>query len=229
MSIDKKYIKDTFLNLYDTSIKREGAADMRQWLIESDFFDAPCSTRFHLSEPGGLARHSIHVYQRLSSLIKADVKLRHMEEIKNNQPFDIGYTVGVESVCLVSLLHDVCKVNFYVPEEKNIKTYDPDMLAALPESSIKFDASGKKYAWTTVTGYKVEDQYPFGHGEKSVDIIRDFMTLSSEEKMAIRWHMGFTDNEFKAGGLSVTNAFEKSPLAVLLHVADLEATYLDET
>ena len=43
------------------------------------------------------------------------------------------------------------------------------------------------------------------------------------------WHMGFADNDFRGGGYSVGNAFEKFPLAVLLHIADLQATYLDET
>ena len=47
--------------------------------------------------------------------------------------------------------------------------------------------------------------------------------------MAIRWHMGFSDNDFQGGGYSIGNAFDKFPLAVLLHIADLQATYLDET
>ena len=69
----------------------------------------------------------------------------------------------------------------------------------------------------------------YGHGEKSVYIISGFMRLSREEAMAIRWHMGFSDNDFQGGGYSVGNAFDKFPLAVLLHIADLQATYLDET
>ena len=72
------------------------------------------------------------------------------------------------------------------------------------------------------------DDLPFGHGEKSVYIISGFMTLTPEETMAIRWHRGFLDNDFKAGGILVVNAFEKYPLAVLTHIADLQATYLDE-
>ena len=75
----------------------------------------------------------------------------------------------------------------------------------------------------------VDDKLPYGHGEKSVYIVSGFMRLSREEAMAIRWHMGFSDNDFKGGGYSVGNAFEKFPLAVLLHIADLQATYLDET
>ena len=75
---------------------------------------------------------------------------------------------------------------------------------------------------------EIEAGLPFGHGEKSVYIISGFMHLTHEEAMAIRWHRGFSDNEFKAGGTEVGNAFEKYPLAALTHVADLQATYLDE-
>ena len=76
--------------------------------------------------------------------------------------------------------------------------------------------------------YIVNDQLPYGHGEKSVYIISSFMKPTREEAMAIRWHMGFSDNEFKAGGFSVGNAFTKFPLALLTNIADLQATYLDE-
>jgi len=54
------------------------------------------------------------------------------------------------------------------------------------------------------------------------------MRLTREEAMAIRWHMGFSDTDFKGGGYSVGNAFERFPLAILTHIADLQATYLDE-
>jgi len=35
----------------------------------------------------------------------------------------------------------------------------------------------------------VNDQLPYGHGEKSVYIISGFMKLAREEAMAIRWHV----------------------------------------
>jgi hypothetical protein len=81
-------------------------------------------------------------------------------------------------------------------------------------------------AWTKVPYYSIDEKLPYGHGEKSVFVISSFMQLSVEESFAIRWHMGGFDasrNEFAVG-----NAFNKFPLAVLLHVADLEASYLDE-
>ena len=74
---------------------------------------------------------------------------------------------------------------------------------------------------------KIEDDFPYGHGEKSVYIISRFMRLTPEEALAIRWHMGFSDNEFRAGGDAAEKSFRKYPLAVLTHVADLQATYLD--
>ena len=115
------------------------------------------------------------------------------------------------SLCLhfISAFPRLCKANFYAVEMRNRK-----------------NDQGR---WEQYPFYVVDDKLPYGHGEKSVYIISGFMRLSREEAMAIRWHMGFADNDFRGGGYSVGNAFEKFPLAVLLHIADLQATYLDET
>ena len=115
----------------------------------------------------------------------------------------------MRKVAVSALLHDLCKTGCYKAGSRNVKGSD-----------------GK---WTAVPTFYYEDTLPYGHGEKSVYIISGFMRLSREEAMAIRWHMGFADNDFRGGGYSVGNAFEKFPLAVLLHIADLQATYLDET
>lgn len=79
--------------------------------------------------------------------------------------------------------------------------------------------------WQSVPTYVVNDKMPYGHGEKSVYLIKSFMGLTTDEAMAIRWHMGFSDVEFKGGGYNVSNAFNMYPLAVLAHVADLQATF----
>lgn len=113
-----------------------------------------------------------------------------------------------ETIAVCGLLHDVCKANFYGVEMRNRKN--------------------ELGQWEKYPFYVVDDQLPYGHGEKSVYIISSFMKLTREESMAIRWHMGFSDNDFKAGGYTVGNAFDKSPLALLTHIADLQATYLDE-
>ena len=76
--------------------------------------------------------------------------------------------------------------------------------------------------------YTVEDQFPYGHGEKSVYLIERFMRLKTEEAVAIRWHMGGFDDAVRGGSFVISAAFEKYPLALLLHLADMQATYLDE-
>ena len=76
--------------------------------------------------------------------------------------------------------------------------------------------------------YAVEDAFPYGHGEKSVYLIERFVRLKPAEAVAIRWHMGGFDEAVKGGSFAISAAFDKYPLAVKLHLADLEATYLRE-
>ena len=111
-----------------------------------------------------------------------------------------------ETIIIVALLHDICKANFYAVEMRNRK-----------------NDQGR---WEQYPFYVVDDKLPYGHGEKSVYIVSGFMRLSREEAMAIRWHMGsWREGEARDAG----NAFGRFPLAVLLHIADMEATYLDES
>lgn len=114
---------------------------------------------------------------------------------------------GTISVC--ALLHDLCKANFYKVSQRNVKN----------------EETGK---WEKQPFYQVEDQFPYVHGEKSVFLIERFMRLKSVEAVAIRWHMGGFDDSARGGSYAVSGAYEKYPLALLLHIADLKATYLDE-
>lgn len=196
-------MKDKFIEIYKENIRRPGAEKLLTWLESSDFFEAPASTRFHLSRPGGLVEHSVHVYERLLKLYKVE----KANPAYPGTPY-IPTVEEMEFIAICGLLHDICKANFYAVEMRNRKN--------------------EKGQWEKYPFYVVDDQLPYGHGEKSVYIISGFMKLTREEAMAIRWHMGFSDNDFKAGGFSVGNAFEKFTLAVLTHIADLQATYLDE-
>lgn len=117
-------------------------------------------------------------------------------------------TDDLESFTIASLLHDVCKAGFYKTELRNRKN--------------------DRGEWEKVPVYTIDDQFPYGHGEKSVYLIERFMRLKTEEAVAIRWHMGGFDDSAKAGSFAIANAFEKYPLAVKLHLSDLEATYLCE-
>ena len=115
-------------------------------------------------------------------------------------------TDSLESFAICALLHDLCKAQFYKVSTRNVKN----------------DETGQ---WEKVPYYSVEDSFPYGHGEKSVFLIERFMRLKLEEAMAIRWHMGgFDDNS----GYAISQAYDRYPLAVKLHLADLESTYLRE-
>lgn len=213
-------MKEYFTEIYNEHIRREGAKELYNWLEKSSFFEDPASTRFHLSRPGGLVEHSVHVYERLREL--------YTNELARNSNGPVVLSdEEEETLAICGLLHDLCKVGIYKKEPKNQKTYDPEKVKKAQKWQIKHDDMGD-FIWETVMGYKFDDQLPYGHGEKSVYIISGFMKLSREEAMAIRWHMGFSDDSFRAGSQNVGNAFAQNWLAVMLHISDLQATYLDE-
>ena len=116
---------------------------------------------------------------------------------------------SAESFAICALLHDLCKAQFYKVSTRNVKN----------------EETGQ---WEKRPYYAVEDQFPYGHGEKSVFLIERFMRLKTSEAAAIRWHMGGFDDSVKGGSFALSLAFEKYPLAVKLHLADLESTYLRE-
>ena len=122
------------------------------------------------------------------------------EKVKNAS---IEMNVSDDTIIISALLHDVCKANFYKEDYRNAKN----------ELGV----------WEKVPYYTIDDQIPYGHGEKSVMMISEFIKLTPEEKYAIRWHMGFT--EPKEVYNTIGAAYKKYPLALLLFEADLEATY----
>ena len=114
-----------------------------------------------------------------------------------------------ESFAICGLLHDICKAQFYKESTRNVKN----------------DKTGM---WEKKPFYSIEDAYPYGHGEKSVFLIERFLRLKTSEAIAIRWHMGGFDESVKGGSFSIGLAWQKYPIAVKLHLSDLESTYLCE-
>ncbi len=112
-----------------------------------------------------------------------------------------------ETLAICSLLHDLCKVHYYKKDYRNVKENDK---------------------WVKKECFVREEVLPYGHGEKSVYILHSFIKLTREEAVAINWHMGGFDSRVKGGDGSISEAYEKFPLAIMLHVSDIEATYLDE-
>jgi hypothetical protein len=189
--------KEKFIDIYNRCITREGAKDLLAYLMgpNSDFFTAPASTRYHSAYEGGLLEHSINVYECLKDYLERN-------RVKN----EYGLSYSEESIAIVALLHDLCKVNVYKVSTRNVK--DP--------------VTGQ---WRATPYYEYEDKLPYGHGEKSVYIISGYMKLSREEAFAIRYHMGFSNEDDPR---NVGNTFEQFPLALAVSIADTEATYFIE-
>ena len=189
--------KEKFIEIYNKHITREGADKLLEYLLSpsSDFFTAPASARFHSSYEGGLVEHSINVYECLASYLASD---------RVKESFGFEYTD--ESIAIVSLLHDLCKVNVYKKSYRNVKD--------------------DKGVWQKVDYFDFDDRLPYGHGEKSVYIASGYMRLTREEAFAIRYHMGYSSQTEDPRNVSA--AFEMFPLAFALSTADSEATYFVE-
>jgi hypothetical protein len=182
--------KEKFIEIFSEKIERKGSKELLKWLEGTDFFTAPASARYHCAKEAGLVEHSVRVYEVMRE--------KHFDNEDNEETF---------AIC--SLLHDICKTNFYMVKSRNVKN----------------DITG---FWERVPFYAVEDGFPYGHGEKSVFLIERFMRLKTHEAMAIRWHMGGFDDSVKGGSFSIGPAYEKYPLAVKLFLSDMESTYLRE-
>ncbi len=189
--------KERFIEIFKEKITREGADKLLEYLLSDkcDFFKAPASTRYHLSVEGGLLQHSLNVY---------DCLVDYLERKRVKEDYGLSFTD--ESIAIVSLLHDLCKVNFYKVELRNSKN--------------------EKGVWEKVPYYAIEDTLPYGHGEKSVYIISGFMKLTRDEAFAIRYHMGFSGNEEKN---TVGRALEQFPLALAVSIADMESSFYIES
>ena len=188
--------KEEFIDIFKNNIKREGCDALLEFLNNSDFFTAPASSKFHSNYEGGLVKHSVNVYKRFKNLILNEYGENYINVISD------------ESIALISLLHDVCKINMYKQDFRNVKV---------------------EGEWVKVPCYTIDDALPYGHGEKSVYMISGFMKLTREESMAINWHMGAFDARAVSQTYMLSNVFYKFPIALLFHIADEMATYLDET
>ena len=190
--------KEKFKKLCHQWIKRGGLDKLLEWLDTTDFYVAPASTRFHLMCEGGLCEHSINVFNRLC------------DEYKNEGIFDYKTQNAtqelMESLAIVALFHDVCKANFYKLSERNVKNEYGE--------------------WVKVPYYTIENKSILvGHGYKSARIVNRYLDITDEEYMAIVHHMGYSAEDDIA---NISEIFRKSKLALLLHIADTKATFIDE-
>lgn len=184
--------KTRFINVIKEKIHRDGIDALMDWLEKSDLYSAPASTRFHGNYEGGLLEHCLNVYDCLVGM--------------NERHSDFGYSD--ETIAVVALFHDLCKVNFYKKGFRNRKNDDGQ--------------------WEKVEVYEIDEKFPAGHGSKSVIILQQFMKLTGDEILAILWHMGGWSAEARGGDHSINSAYDKCKLCAMLNLADGEASHLME-
>jgi HD superfamily phosphohydrolase YqeK len=196
--------KQEFLNICRTVITRPGINELLDWLEHrSDFFIAPASANYHSAYPGGLVEHSLNVY-KMCKEFKDTINPKYSVYERHCD------NITEENIAIACLFHDLCKTNYYTPTEKWRKD--------------------ENNQWVSIPTYKVIDKFPCGHGEKSVILLQQFMRLTGEEILAIRWHMG----AFSAGtilDIYQKNAFLSAleyPLTNMLCIADQYASFMME-
>lgn len=200
--------KDRFIELVN-SIEREGF-NKEQLLLKlenSDFFYAPASTKYHAHYKGGLCEHSLNVYDNL-------VKLNEMK----------AANLSEDSMKIVALFHDISKMNYYEVYFMNKKNYHA--------GGSKRDEGGT-FDWEAVSAYKTRDaseRFIFGsHEQTSEFMLRTFCPLTYEESIAIlQHHGGLGFDSIKDSGI-VFEIYDRYPIALMLHLADVLASNFDET
>lgn len=227
------------------------------YLLSTDFYRAPASTRFHGDFQGGLCVHTLCViyyclkfapifikeasltfafnalkypapFSNIENITGQNIapdKRKELESLfdamdesdmqfpplqKKNKAVDIKNKnieaqFTAESVFVMALCHDLCKINFYETSTRNAK-----------------DINGQ---WIKVPYYKVkEDNRNMGHGQESMLKLLELMPSFINKRWvleAIFYHMGAMDLSNNEGMNYMT--ILTNPLVLLLQVADQAA------
>lgn len=175
-------------------------------LEKSDFFIAPASSKYHNAFKGGLCQHCLNVYSNMQTLAK------------NIDTLDPA-CYDENSLIISALLHDISKMNIYEITTKNVKQYH--------SAGSKKDDLGR-FDWKTELGYATkENKFVYGnHEETSEYIARQYINLTIDESVAILHHMG--GMSWDSSQTPLSTVFPVYSLALLLHIADMLATYVNE-
>lgn len=196
--------KNAFITLATKYIKREGLDKLLAWLDRSGFYVCPASTQYNLPVEGGLCQHALNVADALIYRF-FDKHIEDLTEEDEAKVFENDITI--ESIILVALFSSINKVGCYVKDFKNVKV------------------NGK---WEQQEYWKWDEKFIYaGRGSKSVFIIQQYMKLWIEEAQAIAFVLAGEDNIF-SGVVDTTyrKIYENSRLALYLHLAEMESTYL---
>lgn len=175
-----------------SSTGRKGVSELVAYLDTTDAKTCPASTKYHLNIEGGFIKHSLNV------LKFARIANKEMET-----------ELADEQLIIASLLHDLCKVNYYIKGEEWDKEY-----------------KDKTNTWRKKEVWKIADDIPLGHGEKSVIVALPYISLQPDEMAAIRWHMLKWDVG-EANFRTMQDAMDKFTLVKVIAIADQMAEHYE--
>ena len=170
---------------------------LMDYLNTEGFFTAPASTKYHGAYEGGLFDHSCNVCTVLEDLTN---KLQ-LQWKRNVSPFIVG------------MFHDLCKCDQY-----NLVKDNPEIVYQGENGNVICTPANYHYEYNTNTLLK-------GHGAKSVMILSQFIHLTEEELLCIRYHMGPYEKEEWA---EYDAAIRKYGTVLFTHTADMVASKLIE-
>jgi hypothetical protein len=212
--------KKRYLELINSiTIKDADLKGLNNWLEKSDFFIAPATLRYHGSYPGGLCEHSLNVYDnlvKLASIFATRFEPQWDTDAQGNPIKETLRTVEVnqysaDTLKIVALMHDIGKTNIFTTYKRNVKN----------------EETGK---WEQKQEYKVKEaneRFIYGNHEQNSEFIaHTFFPLSVEESSAILNHLGGMGAD--SAQMIAPIVYSKYSLALLLHMADLIACYIDE-
>lgn len=189
-------LKEQFLAIARNEIKRPGIDELIKYLEKSDFFEAPASTKYHGCYSGGLVQHCIDVFNCLH------------DELAFIYGDNYEAKYSGETIAIVSLFHDLCKIGRYNAGTRNVK-----------------DPVTKQWHEEPTYFYNTE-AFELGHGAQSMYTVMKYVQLTDEEAQAIYWHMGAYDISAYSNLNGLGSAYERNGLAFALHRADMMATYV---
>ena len=145
--------------------ERPGTSLLIQYLHDSGFFTAPCSTHHHLAKEGGLAEHSLNV-------------LEFAERMNES----LSASIRKDSLTICSLLHDIGKCGQF-----GKPGYIPNMLKGRATKANPNPDPVQSAAKPFIAN---PDLRYIDHEVRSVVIISRFIDLTEDEQQAILWHNG---------------------------------------
>lgn len=186
-------VKDKIKELL-LSTRREGMNDLIEVMDNEGFFDAPCSGQYHLAKEGGLAEHSLNVYETM----------RIMAEVLYD---NLTYN-DLDELIIVSILHDLGKMGqFGKPNYTENMIKDGRPTKEEPDQKYK-QSESKPYITNP-------DLLNVPHEIRSIAIASKYINLTEQEQFAILYHNGlYGDLKYQISG-------KETPLYLLLHFADM--------